>query len=1707
MHKFKHFLTILLSLLLGISSFTIPVSAEGEDSSATWKVIYQLDEGAYWNDPAPQTEYEIPYDPNDINIHSVMYDIPVKEGFTFRGWDVYRSGEPETILQHIDVNKEKVIIFQNPDTAPTENMTFIFSPVWEDNTPDETVHYLTLKLNGGKLECQKYETEIVDEDTVRIPYTASDLMNDVFTLPDGTSEDNRITKSGMKFSGWYTENSIRGYYDLNEIYTVHDWNINKPRDLTITAEWTELSFTLHYVIDADGTEGTTQVCNVGSSTHIGYDAERDGYTLLGWAATAEKAEAGFIDYENDTWTDKCLSDTEDPVYLYAVWQENTPEPVDPEDILDVINEKKAAYEDALQAQNQAQAEADAKYTAYKEAEAVQEQALKDRNNAQKALQEASAVKEQAQQNLNKANAAYEQAQQDVSTAQSNVEAAEAELAQAKAAAMPSQEDIKKASENVDAALNTLHDARAVVDSGSLGFFKEHSGEDSMAVKILEEGIEATNSHFSSSGKTVLGSKLDATNLDNMKKSFEMIAEGNALRASDNNNEGVNKEPLKVTDELMAIAQINANASREEQYHWYYFRKESELKLNWTGENLSLGYPDPYDGWYWEEKEMYDAGETSGTGHYLNLANPKNQNSRRYTVTGYGIAQGGSYRDSQVQEFATNTGLGSGVGVGTIYTLEEYTEQFNAYYDRVHADLSKAEATLKVAEAEFNRLNSGDAGTPEQKEAIRQAEQKLSDAQNALTAAQTALDDASAARNTAQTEYANAESAYTNAKTASDEAQKTWAGKAAEYTRTYNEYLDAKDALDAAIANTNQKKAEYDEALAGVKKVVDIAVSMDEVQLKPGAKVHITASVIPSNADFKGLTWTSSDEAVAAATQDGMITGIKDGTAVITIRSNDPFADVSRTVTVKVETPYVVSYTPVTVVTESGTEPVYPAAVNVLYSDNETREIAVTWNKLTAEEYSVRDGKTYTVSGTSDSTDIDLILYVKVNPALVKSVSEPESVEIPAGTDPAQYLDRYAEVTWTNGDKTQERITWEMIAAEQYSHAGTVTASGTLLEGKLTVTKTLTFYDPSDWHHTPGDVTEEDAASVNFIIPDGLWAAGIPSHLTYTGSAHTFAVRVYNKAVLLKEGKDYTLKYVNNRNAGVHTLDEEGRKNYKPAKKEKKPYILITGKGNYTGKIYVPFDIYPVEKDDLNVPGDVVLNYTGKKQQPQPLLQWDSTLLKKKKDYTVYYLDENGNKVTPKAAGKYTMVTSLKGNYTGEIRTSVEILDPAETLISVAKTKITVKSVPYDVITDSNTGLTPLDMLNNGYLKVTYGKNTVLNYNEDYYAYLTHSTKPGTAVLTICGMGQYTGTKTVRFTITGAPLKNYVSITAGTVEYNGQPQEGITVLGKDGSTLSDDVTYDIQYSKNINAGTAKVTLKGKGGYSGTISKTFKIMPRDMAAHSHEFTVTVNDAVYEKNGAKAPVEVSWNGNSLTKGRDYTVKYLNNKAAGTGTAVISGKGNFKGNLPEQTFTITQKALSDDMLTVPDKVTGVKMFPPVTLKDTNGKKLKAGTDYEKNISYTYVSDTVVTNNKQTTVRYAGEPVAAADQVPAGTYISVAVTGRGNYTGTAVSTFRVLEKNMDIAKAKVTFRNTNGKFTKKLTKTYTGQPITLTKDELRIVVNKKELSPDDYDILSYTKNTEKGTATVTIAGKGNYGGTKTVKFKIASQRVRSWKALLFWLD
>lgn len=69
-------------------------------------------------------------------------------------------------------------------------------------------------------------------------------------------------------------------------------------------------------------------------------------------------------------------------------------------------------------------------------------------------------------------------------------------------------------------------------------------------------------------------------------------------------------------------------------------------------------------------------------------------------------------------------------------------------------------------------------------------------------------------------------------------------------------------------------------------VESISLDTESIDLAPGETHQLTANINPSNAADKSLTWKTSDESVATVSENGLITALKVGSAVITVSSSN-----------------------------------------------------------------------------------------------------------------------------------------------------------------------------------------------------------------------------------------------------------------------------------------------------------------------------------------------------------------------------------------------------------------------------------------------------------------------------------------------------------------------------------------------------------------------------------------------------------------------------------------------------------------------------------------------------------------------------------------------------------------------------------------------------------------------------------------------------
>ena len=848
-------------------------------------------------------------------------------------------------------------------------------------------------------------------------------------------------------------------------------------------------------------------------------------------------------------------------------------------------------------------------------------------------------------------------------------------------------------------------------------------------------------------------------------------------------------------------------------------------------------------------------------------------------------------------------------------------------------------------------------------------------------------------------------------------------------------------------------------------VSSVTISEKDVVMEKGETYQLTAEVLPADAISTKVTWSSDNEFVASVDENGLVTALKGGTAIIVaLTESGQLADACTvTVIAHPESIQIIEFDPATmeetvlsdIALEEGTEKQLVAKVMPL----DTSDKRVTWSSDHPETAEVdRDGLVRAVSiGTA-------VITAKTNDGGLSASVTVTVTEIPVRgiriLNEVKYLPIGKEIQIIYAiepkNATHQEVTFESSNPEiaPVSETGVVTG---VSEGIAVITvRAGEFSD---------DFTVE-------VTKDGIYTNEVPKTFEYTGSAIKPAVQVYDSGQLLKAGTDYTLTYKNNIKAGTAT-------------------ITLKMKGNYTGSETITFEILPLSLQNERVrTEELTLQTTGKMLNPAPVVYFGTKKLVKGTDYTIAAYTLDGEDWDRKSPGEVILTIQGEGNYSGEIAVKASVVPKGNTLIPVNKLTVSAKSVKYQDLDGDNfeAEIIPNLTVKNGKQKLVYPDDFIVAEIPSAYR------NTGTLRFVIEGTGKYTGRRTVSMKVTGISLtdKKMKNANIGTYMYNGKPQTlqdgfGLTYNGID-LEPEDFVILEDTYTNNVNAGTASVQVEGRRGFTGKRTVKFTILPNSEVITLDDITYE-EEVPYAKGGAKAQIRVyDEELGLLAEGRDYTVTYTGITRIGTGSATVKFKGNYKGTDSQVVYyDILLKDISETEVTVKDVVyssTAGKYKSTPSLKDTAKKALKAGTDYLK--SYVYELD-----NEDGTYTLLG----AKDNVPAGSKIRVTVTGRNNYTGTAYGYYRVISKEADISKAVFTVTS----------RQYTGEAVTLDGNSFtKALINKTTdlVYGVDYEIVSYANNIKKGTASATLHGINNYGGYKTVKFKITEKPLSE-----HWLD
>ncbi len=293
--------------------------------------------------------------------------------------------------------------------------------------------------------------------------------------------------------------------------------------------------------------------------------------------------------------------------------------------------------------------------------------------------------------------------------------------------------------------------------------------------------------------------------------------------------------------------------------------------------------------------------------------------------------------------------------------------------------------------------------------------------------------------------------------------------------------------------------------------------------------------------------------------------------------------------------------------------------------------------------------------------------------------------------------------------------------------------------------------------------------------------------TYTGKPLTQKVKVKDTSTgkTLKVGKDYTISYENNVNAGTASVIIRG----------------VEGSG-YTGVLRVDFVIAPqnvAKKVKATVQGKKFL-YTGEELKPGVSLVYNRMTLTEGTDYQISY----ANNI---AKGNGQIIVTGQGNYTGTQVVKFKISGPK---MKDASVSLSSSSAVYNGAS-SYPGVT-----------VTYAGKTCVE-GTDYIVKYPKNLKAGKNAISVVGRGNFSGSVKLNYTLDKAAMENSRVSIPYAWQYGKKVNPVPSSVTMNGTALNLKKDYTIKYyskatgktlSKIKAEGEYQILLIGKGSYTGT-----------------------------------------------------------------------------------------------------------------------------------------------------------------------------------------------------------------------------------------------------------------------------------------------------
>lgn len=264
-------------------------------------------------------------------------------------------------------------------------------------------------------------------------------------------------------------------------------------------------------------------------------------------------------------------------------------------------------------------------------------------------------------------------------------------------------------------------------------------------------------------------------------------------------------------------------------------------------------------------------------------------------------------------------------------------------------------------------------------------------------------------------------------------------------------------------------------------VTGVSLNKSAITLKAGTQETLTATVAPSNATNKNVTWSSSNTSIATVSDNGVVTAKASGTATITVKTADGGKTASCTVTVPVN---------VTGVTLNKTE----LNMEVGFSYNLTATVApsnasdksVTWSSdktsvatvnSNGNVTAVSEGIAYITVTTKDGNktakckvtvgDVTVAVTGITLNTDIASVPVNGQVALTAKVAPSNATDK--SVIWGSSNVSVAEVDKNGIVTGV--KAGTATITATTVDGGFSASCTVTVRATDDPGDDPGMVQE------------------------------------------------------------------------------------------------------------------------------------------------------------------------------------------------------------------------------------------------------------------------------------------------------------------------------------------------------------------------------------------------------------------------------------------------------------------------------------------------------------------------------------------------------------------------------------------------------------------------------------------------------------